>query len=120
MKTMKRQILAMSLATAAVMSGQETLGTFLQLNGRSAAADGFGRRVVKGKPLSATEEQHVIQVLSDGTRIETRQTTRIYRDGEGRMRLEDATPGGQTQAGFEFGSVTIVDPVANTRTALNL
>jgi hypothetical protein len=125
---MTKQILVSAagvFAAVAMMSGQETDKTF-QVFGKAkqkmtvvVAPDTFGSKVVKGKPFAATEERHFLQVLSDGTRVETRQTTRIYRDGEGRMRMEDTTTGGQTQPGFEFGPITIIDPVSNTRTAIN-
>jgi hypothetical protein len=81
---------------------------------------GFTGEVVTGKPFSATEERHSLQVLGDGTRIETKQTTRIARDSQGRTRMEDVVaPGQPRSAGFEFGSITITDPVAGTRIALN-
>ena len=55
---------------------------------------------VTGRPLSADEVRHTVQVLSDGTRIEKSETDRFYRDSEGRMRTETPT-----------GAV-IYDPVA--------
>ena len=70
--------------------------------------EGFGNRVVKGKPLSATEERHSLQVLGDGTRIENTETNRLYRDGEGRTRVEEMN-----------GTVTIYDPVAKLRVVLD-
>jgi hypothetical protein len=114
-----------AFATAVMMSGQQPatqdlareLERLYQLNARGVAATTVS--VVKGKPFAASEEQHFLQVLGDGTRIETRRVTRIYRDSEGRTRMEDATPGGQTQPGFEFGPITIIDPVTNTRTTIN-
>lgn len=70
--------------------------------------EGFGNRVVKGKPLSATEERHSLQVLGDGTRIENTETNRLYRDSEGRTRVEEMN-----------GTVTIYDPVAKLRVVLD-
>jgi hypothetical protein len=70
--------------------------------------EGFGNRVVRGKPFSATEERRSLQVLGDGTRIENTETNRLYRDGEGRTRVEEMN-----------GTVTIYDPVANLRVELN-
>ncbi len=120
---MKQQIWASGaavLAGAVMVSAQPPADTFYQLNGKNiTVVNSVGSTVVKGKPFSATEEQHFLQVLGDGTRIETKQTTRLYRDGEGRVRSEDVTGGTKTQPGFEFGPITIVDPVANTRTAIN-
>jgi hypothetical protein len=70
--------------------------------------EGFGNRVVKGKPLSATEERHSLQVLGDGTRIENTETNRLYRDSEGRTRVEEMN-----------GTITIYDPVAKLRVVLD-
>ena len=55
---------------------------------------------VKGAPYSAIEITETSQVLGDGTHIDRRTQTNVYRDGEGRMRRE--TP----------EQVTIWDPVA--------
>jgi hypothetical protein len=72
------------------------------LSGARVLDEGFGNRTVKGKPFSATEERHFLQVLGDGTRIETSETNRLYRDTEGRARVEEMN-----------GTITIYDPVAN-------
>jgi hypothetical protein len=63
--------------------------------------EGFGNRVINGKPFSATEERHSLQVLGDGTRIENTETNRLFRDAEGRTRVEQMN-----------GTVGIYDPVA--------
>lgn len=70
--------------------------------------EAFNGEVVKGKPFSATEERHFLQVLGDGNRIETTQTNRIYRDADGRTRVEEMN-----------GTVTIDDPVAHTHYRLD-
>lgn len=83
-----------------------------QPGGRDAGAPLQGAqgeyRVVKGKPFSATEERHSLQVLGDGTRIETSQANRLYRDNEGRSRLEEMN-----------GTITIYDPVTKLRWELD-
>jgi hypothetical protein len=61
------------------------------------------RDVITGRPVSATEERHSLQILSDGTRIETKYTDKYYRDEQGRTRIER-----------EDGSVLISDPVLGT------
>jgi hypothetical protein len=74
----------------------------------SGGADGFkllsvesmAAGKVKGRPLSAREERHTLQVLGDGTQMENTETDKFYRDDVGRTRLE-----GQN------GHVFIVDPV---------
>jgi hypothetical protein len=55
---------------------------------------------VKGAPYSAVEVVENTQVLADGTHIDRKTQTNVYRDSEGRMRRE--TP----------DQVTIWDPVA--------
>lgn len=54
--------------------------------------------------MSATEEHHTVQVLSDGTRIENTESNAFYRDEQGRTRNEFG-PSGATH-------VMIHDPVA--------
>lgn len=70
--------------------------------------EGFGNRVIKAKPFSATEERHSLQVLGDGTRIENTETNRLFRDAEGRTRVEQMN-----------GTVSIYDPVAKLRVELD-
>lgn len=70
--------------------------------------EGFGSRVITGRPFSATEERHFLQVLGDGTRIETNETNKLYRDTQGRTRTEG-----------QDGKATIVDPVAGFRVELD-
>jgi hypothetical protein len=78
------------------------------LSGVRVLDEGFGNQMVKGKPFSATEERHSLQVLGDGTRIENMQTNRLFRDADGRTRVEEMN-----------GSVSIYDPVAGTRYQLD-
>jgi hypothetical protein len=70
--------------------------------------EGFNSRVVRGQPFSAVEERKFLQVLRDGTRIETNQTNRIFRDGEGRTRVVAMD-----------GIVTIGDAVKNFKVVLD-
>ena len=67
----------------------------------------FGGQVVKGKPFSANEERRFTQILGDGNRIETTEMNRVFRDSQGRTRVEDMN-----------GNATILDPVAGTRIVL--
>lgn len=78
------------------------------LSGVRVLDAGFGNQIVKNKPFSATEERHSLQVLGDGTRIENMQTNRLYRDADGRTRVEEMN-----------GTVTIFDPVARVRFELD-
>ncbi|MBV8844070.1 MAG: hypothetical protein JO307_14775 [Bryobacterales bacterium] len=80
----------------------------LEVSQIKAIGDAFGNNVVKGKPFSATEERHSVQVLANGTRIENTQSNRLYRDNDGRTRIDDMS-----------GVIRIVDPVAGYRLELN-
>ena len=51
-------------------------------------AESLGGKVVTGKPFLGTEERHSVQTLGDGTRIETTDADKIYRDDQGRTRIE--------------------------------
>jgi len=64
--------------------------------------DTLGGRTTVGRPLSATEVRHTLQVLGDGTRIDKEETDKYYRDSEGRTRIE--------RSGAK--SIAISDPVS--------
>jgi hypothetical protein len=81
---------------------------FGQATGTRALDEGFNNLIVRGKPFSATEERRSLQVLQNGTRIENNQTNRLFRDSQGRTRVEEMN-----------GTVTIFDPVANFQVQLN-
>jgi hypothetical protein len=87
-------------------------GRVFQVFGATAAVraldEGFNNRVVRGKPFSATEERRSLQILQNGTRIENNQTNRLFRDSEGRTRVEEMN-----------GTATIFDPATNRRVELN-
>lgn len=70
-------------------------------------------RLVKGSPFSADAVSESVQVLLDGNRIVHSSTSKIYRNGEGRVRREYANgTGGVLGATFTVApSVSIVDPV---------
>ena len=76
--------------------------------GARALDEGFNNRVVRGKPFSATEERRSLQILQNGTRIENNQTNRLFRDSEGRTRVEEMN-----------GTAIIFDAVTNRRVELN-
>jgi hypothetical protein len=69
-------------------------------------------RVVKGAPFSADIVTESIQTLADGNRIVQRSSTRMYRDGEGRVRREEAR-------GTESPFVSITDPVGGVSYSLD-
>ena len=64
-------------------------------------------RITPGAPYSADAVTESTQVLADGNRINRKSVTRVYRDGEGRMRREELDDAGTVV------SVSIVDPVAH-------
>jgi hypothetical protein len=74
----------------------------------SALDESFNNQVIRGKPFSATEERHSLQVLGNGTRIESTQSNRLYRDSEGRTRVEDMG-----------GKIAIWDPIEGFRAELD-
>jgi hypothetical protein len=49
-----------------------------------------GRSVVKGAPYAATAVNETRQILSDGNRIERSSSIKLFRDGQGRTRQEQA------------------------------
>lgn len=113
---MKKSIFAASLSVMLPLAGQtvsvgdvafQTFGS-PTLPGVRVLDEGFGNQIVKNRPFSATEERHFVQMLGDGTRIENMQTNRLYRDSEGRTRVEDMN-----------GRVTIYDPVAKVQFVLD-
>ena len=53
---------------------------------RSATAS--GPLVVVGKPFSATEERKTFQKLGDGTELASSESNQLFRDGQGRTRVE--------------------------------
>src|SRR4051812_38765431 len=97
----------LSGATALYGQNTETRGFAYQFvtagnsEGKVAFGDTLGSQLVTGKPFSATEERHSIQVLGDGTHIDNSETNRLFRDEQGRTRIER-----------KGGNITIFDPVA--------
>jgi hypothetical protein len=76
--------------------------------------------VVTGKPYSADSVTESAQVLADGNRIVRRNGARVYRDSQGRTRLEQ-TIGSFGAGGTASETVTLIsinDPVAEVAYAL--
>ena len=87
-----------------------------------AAVGGRGGRggVVIGRPYSATAVTHTVQMLADGSQIETTRSQALYRDDQGRTRTE-ANDGRNVQildriAGINYG----IDTVAKTARAVEI
>ena len=68
-------------------------------------ADGrMGLLEVLGKPFSGTEIRRTVQTLANGARLENSDSNQIYRDDQGRTRVEQTFNGHTT--------TVIMDPVA--------
>ncbi|HZS07888.1 MAG TPA: hypothetical protein VFD58_23850 [Blastocatellia bacterium] len=78
-------------------------------------------RVVKGAPYSATATTEHIQTLSDGNQIIRRNQSKLYRDGEGRTRIEQTleTIGRWAADGEARQGIFINDPVAGVSWSLD-
>ena len=105
-------VAGIAVGFTALQAQDRAVGLNFQVFGPASAAGaldaGLANQVVKGKPFSASEERRFTQILGDGNRIETNQMNRVFRDSQGRTRVEDTN-----------GVVTIFDPVAGTRVELN-
>src|SRR5437868_1833510 len=69
---------------------------------------------VTGAPYSAVETTEMVQKLADGNTIVERQQTNLYRDSQGRVRIEHTLHSrpGSDQAARK--TVSIFDPVAGS------
>src|SRR5262245_39693024 len=78
-------------------------------------------KVVKGAPYSATSTTETIQTLNDGNQIIRKNESKIYRDSEGRTRMEQTleTIGKWTADGQAPQSIFIFDPVAGVSYTLD-
>jgi hypothetical protein len=106
----------LSLTGSAMLRGQDyrTSGLLYQVLsptpfGSAPGSQAFGsNQVVRGKPFSATGERRTAQTLRDGTHINNGETNHLFRDSQGRTRIEEMS-----------GVITIVDPVAGFRFVLD-
>ena len=89
------------------------------------AEAGMPGRVVKNAPYSAEIVTETTQTLPDGNKIKRTNTTRVYRDGEGRTRREQSLKnlnglGGAGSSSSQPQVAFINDPVTGTNYALDL
>src|SRR5215470_8168079 len=91
-------------------------GTFKVLMPKIA----FGK-VVKGAPYSATATTETIQTLSDGNQIIRKNESKLYRDSDGRTRIEQTleTIGKWAADGEAQKNIFINDPVAGVAYSLD-
>jgi hypothetical protein len=71
--------------------------------------EAIGGKTTPGRPFSATEERHTLQVLGDGTRIDKKESDKYFRDTDGRTRIE--RDNGDT--------IMISDPVSGVTTEMS-
>jgi hypothetical protein len=108
--TMTKTVLMIGISMA-ITQAQDVPPLQLQYVGPRIETFGLGS-VVTGSPFSAREERKTIQTLGDGTVIERADTTMLYRDAQGRTRVEQMQNGATT-------AITIGDPVSGVRLRLN-
>src|SRR6476659_8935685 len=75
----------------------------------TVATVGSESRLTNHAPYSAEAVTESVQLLADGNRIVTKNTTHIFRDSEGRTRREQLNA-----AGTDVVSVNITDPSSGT------
>jgi hypothetical protein len=78
-------------------------------------------KIVKGAPYSATATTETIQTLSDGNQIIRKNESKLYRDSEGRTRIEQTleTIGKWAAGGEAQQNIFINDPVAGVSYSLD-
>lgn len=124
-------ILLITLTLTIVNSAQQTSSASSPKVLTGVIAGGFDT-VVKGAPYSAEAVSESVQTLADGNRISRSNSTKIFRDSEGRVRREgNSTIDGNSfaystssyfSAVVPFGfqeAISIFDPVSNVRYSLN-
>ncbi len=81
----------------------------------------FGGKVVTNAPFSAQVNRETVQVLSDGTRVDRKETGSIARDGAGRTRQEITLPAiGPLAASGQVPHIAFIrDPAAGKTYILN-
>jgi hypothetical protein len=86
-----------------------------------AAGPAFSGEIVKDSPYSADAVTETQQTLADGNRINRTNTSRIYRDSQGRTRREQQinSLGPWASAGEPTEMVFIDDPVAGVNYVIN-
>ena len=78
-------------------------------------------KIVRNAPFSAEAISESVQILADGNKFTQYETTKIYRDSQGRVRREQI-PNAGANTGFVNEieqTISIFDPVAGVRFLLN-
>lgn len=115
---MKLRTLSLFVTAAAALSAQKQTAGF-----RGMQYEVMDRKVinplVKSAPYSAQEVTESTQTLADGNRIKNSVTSQVYRDVEGRVRMERNIVNAGN-AGAATKAVTIIDPVAGAQYQLDM
>jgi hypothetical protein len=107
---------AMALAQGSVMVGTSVVTMPLPgglLGGFPAGVD----YAMKGQPYSMVEKTTTVRTLADGTTMRSTHEERKMRDAEGRMRVDTMH---EFKGETTIITTTVSDPVARTRTTLNV
>jgi hypothetical protein len=118
---MKRTVaLFLILAPAAILAQGPPPGGFGPFGGRGLDVSGLRLgRVVTGAPYSAVQVVQTQTTLADGNRISNKRQALVYRDGQGRVRVEETVTPPADSGKQPFTMVTIIDPVAGSHYVLN-
>ncbi|HUB81877.1 MAG TPA: hypothetical protein VMB03_23925 [Bryobacteraceae bacterium] len=99
-----------------IQKGMGDAGSEPMMAGMIGADGRMGLLNVAGKPFSATETRHTLQTLANGAKIETSDSDQIYRDDQGRTRVEQTIDGRTITVIMDPVArfVAILDPAAKT------
>src|SRR5579871_5619220 len=78
----------------------------------------FAEKTITGAPFSAQQNTQSQRILANGNQIQRQEQASIYRDSQGRVRI-DASLSGGTQSSQTRTEITIFDPVAGYVYRLN-
>ena len=67
------------------------------------------RTPVTGAPYSAIQTTESQQALADGNQIARQEQTKVYRDSQGRVRIEHAAKGGEASPVIAGGILALMD-----------
>lgn len=99
-----------------IQKGPEDGGSQLMIAGMIGADGRMGLLNVTGKPFSATETRHTAQTLANGAKIQSSDSDQIYRDDQGRTRVEQTIDGRTITVIMDPVArfVAVLDPAAKT------
>jgi hypothetical protein len=116
------KIAALALGATCSLLAQPPAG------GRGFGGFGFGggmglgnltSKTITGAPFSATQTTQHTQTLSNGNTIQRQNTAQVYRDNEGRVRIESSFTETTSSGTQTVSEITLYDPVAGFVYRLN-